>query len=308
MIVITCPGQGAQAPGMLAAWIEDPAQREALERMSEAAGIDLIEHGTRSDAETIRDTAIAQPLIVAAGILAWDALMDEPGRLERVGGVAGHSVGEITAAYAAGIFDAPTAMRFVSQRARLMADAAAEVTTGMSAVLGGTSEDVEAKLAQLELAPANYNGASQIVAAGRPADLERLAQDPPAGTRIVPLKVAGAFHTSFMAGAREQLAEQAEAFEARDPARRIWSNDGGRQITSGRAFRELLVQQIAQPVRWDLCMEAFREAGVTGLIELPPAGTLTGLAKRGLRGVPGIALASPAELGRARELLDAHAA
>ncbi|MDO5051702.1 MAG: ACP S-malonyltransferase [Pseudoclavibacter sp.] len=305
MIVVTCPGQGAQTPGMLDAWLSGGAERELIDRLSEAAGLDLARHGTVSDAETIRDTAVAQPLIVAAGILAWNALAADPARAERIGGVAGHSVGEITAAYAAGVFDAETAMRFVALRARLMALDAAERRSGMSAVLGGDPERVEARLAELGLFPANYNGPGQIVAAGEPEALERLAAEPAPGTRVVPLKVAGAFHTPFMSRAREALAEQAADFPVQDPVRTLWSNDAGRRIETGEEFRRLLVQQLARPVRWDRCMEAFAEAGASGLVELPPAGTLVGLAKRGLRGVPALALKSPEDLAPARELIDA---
>lgn len=313
MIVLTCPGQGAQKPGFLAPWIEDANHRAFLERLSDAAEVDLVEHGTNSDAETIRDTAIAQPLIVAAGMLTWNALTgadasgaeptgnDSP--IARIGGVAGHSVGEITAAYCAGIFDAETAIRFVATRARLMAADAAKTTTSMSAVVGGDQSEVEAALAALDLTPANYNGGGQIVAAGLPENLERLAAEPPARARVVPLQVAGAFHTPFMADARAALADRRSEFETADPARTIWSNRDGSAVTSGATFVDWMVEQIARPVRWDACMASFAEAGASGLIEVAPGGTLVGLAKRGLKGTPAVAITSPDHLERARELL-----
>lgn len=303
MIVVTCPGQGAQKPGFLAPWLEDEAHRATLEQLSVAAELDLVRHGTESDADTIRDTAVAQPLIVAAGIVAWNALAADPELAARIGGVAGHSVGEITAAYCAGIFDAVTAMSFVTTRARLMADDAAKVATSMSAVLGGDEAEVEQRLAELELTPANYNGGGQIVAAGLPENLERLAAEPPAKARVIPLQVAGAFHTPFMASAREALAAKRSSFPAADPQRTIWTNRDGAAVASGDEFVDAMIDQVARPVRWDRCMASFADAGVTGLIEVAPAGTLTGLAKRALRGTPGVAVNGPADLDPARELI-----
>lgn len=308
MIVLTCPGQGSQKPGFLAPWIEDPAHRAQLERLSAAADVDLVEHGTVSDAETIRDTAIAQPLIVAAGILTWDALSQRADAVANVGGIAGHSVGEITAAYAAGVFDAETAMRFVALRSRLMAADAAKVVTSMSAVVGGDEDAVVARLTELDLTPANFNGAGQIVAAGEPAALDALRAEPVAGSRVIPLKVAGAFHTRFMADAREALAARRGEFTASDPVRTLWSNHDGEQVTDGGEFVDLMVQQVAQPVRWDKCMASFEAAGVTGLIEVSPAGTLAGLAKRALKGTPTAAVTAPADLEGAIALLGAAAA
>lgn len=305
MIVLTCPGQGAQKPGFLAPWIDDPEHRALLEQLGTAAELDLVRHGTESDAETIRDTAIAQPLIVAAGILAWNALTAEPGVADRIGGVAGHSVGEITAAYCAGVFDAVTAISFVATRARLMADDAAKVRTSMSAVLGGDQAEVEHRLAALELTPANYNGGGQLVAAGLPEQLDLLAAEPPAKSRVVPLQVAGAFHTPFMATARDALAAKRSSFPAADPRRVIWTNRDGSAVESGGRFVDLMVDQVARPVRWDACMASFAAAGATGLVEVTPGGTLTGLAKRGLKGTPAVAITAPHDLEAARDLIAA---
>lgn len=281
MTVITFPGQGAQKPGLLAPWLEDETARDTLNRLSEAAEIDLITHGTESDAATIKDTAVAQPLIVAAGIISWDALVRAGAVLDQVA-VAGHSVGEITAAYAAGVFDADTAIRFVTRRARLMAADAAAVETGMAAVVGGDQDEVEARIIEAGAAPANFNGAGQIVAAGTPAALDELRANPPKGARVLPLKVAGAFHTSYMQDASDTLAQEADSFPANEPTLTLYSNESGQHTKHGEEYRELLVRQIANPVHWDRCMESFARDGHRTLIEMPPAGTLAGLAKRAL--------------------------
>ncbi|WP_066078772.1 ACP S-malonyltransferase [Pseudoclavibacter albus] len=293
MFVVTCPGQGSQKPGFLAPWVEDPARRAELERMSDAAGIDLILHGTESDEATIKDTAIAQPLIVAAGILSWNALREgQPELAAEVSGVAGHSVGEVTAAYVAGVFDADTALRFVRLRSTLMAEDASSTPSGMVAVLGGSEELVTARLNELGLEPANFNGGGQIVAAGGPSSLEALAAEPPQGSRVIALKVAGAFHTKYMAHAREQFSLHRAEFAASDPQLTLWANEDGSVYDNGDAFVDEMVRQLAQPVRWDACMASMLDAGVAGLIELSPAGALTGLAKRGMKGIPSLALTS----------------
>ncbi|SJM49250.1 ACP S-malonyltransferase [Gulosibacter sp. 10] len=303
MTVVTFPGQGSQKPGFLAPWLEDAESRRTLEHLSETGGIDLIRHGTESDADTIRDTAVAQPLIVAAGVLTWDALRARFGdRLDGVA-VAGHSVGEIAAAYAAGVFDAATAIRFVATRARLMAEDAAKTTTGMSAIIGGVEADIVERLGSLDLAPANFNGAGQIVAAGEPDALAELKADPPAGARVIPLKVAGAFHTRWMADAQAALAGVEEEFPVSAPVRPIHTNRDGSVVTSGELYRRYLVEQVNRPVHWDLCMTAFLEAEYAGLVEAAPAGTLAGLAKRGMKGVPAVAVNVPADLDAAGELL-----
>ncbi|MFK4729279.1 ACP S-malonyltransferase [Agromyces mediolanus] len=302
MIVVVCPGQGSQTPGFLTPWLEDPARAARLAELSAAAELDLAEHGTVSDADTIRDTKVAQPLIVAAGILTLEALF-EGGRASGVGGIAGHSVGEITAAAGSGVLDAAEAMRFVAARGRAMADAAAEVATGMSAVLGGDEQELLARLAELGLEPANYNGGGQIVVAGAIDALEQLKAEPPAGSRVIPLQVAGAFHTRYMRPAVDRLAEVAATLAPADPALPLWTNRDGSAVASGSEFVELLVGQVSSPVRWDLDMAAFAEAGVTGIIELAPAGALVGLAKRALKGVPTVAVKTPDDLAAAAELI-----
>lgn len=306
MIVVVCPGQGSQTPGFLAPWLDLPGNRERLEALSELAGTDLVAHGTTSDADTIRDTAVAQPLIVAAGLLTLASLF-AAGRRDRVRGTAGHSVGEITAAVAAGILSEDDAMRFVGERGRAMAAAAAAAETGMSAVIGADEAELRPLLSRLGLWPANFNGGGQIVVAGELAALQRLKDEPPAGARVIPLQVAGAFHTEYMAPAVERLKPVAAALDAHDPTMTIWTNSIGKPVPVGRTFVESLVSQVRNPVRWDKTMEAFAETGVTGIIEVSPAGALTGLAKRGLKGVPAVAIKTPDDLEAAYEMIDGNA-
>lgn len=301
VIVFACPGQGSQTPGFLNEWLELPGAREFLGEASEHAGVDLIQHGTVSDADTIRDTQIAQPLIVAASILAWRAL-GERGSLPSAG-VAGHSVGEFAAATAAEVLSAADALRLVGVRGRAMAEAATREDTGMAAVVGGVEADVLAKIEEHGLTPANRNGGGQIVAAGSRSGLAALAEDAPRGARVIPLQVAGAFHTDYMASAIPALQEAASGVVASDPVRPLWTNADGSLVESGDRFVELLVSQIASPVRWDACMGSFTDAGITGMIELTPAGALSGIAKRALKGVPTVAVKAPSDLEAAIALI-----
>ncbi len=301
MIIVACPGQGSQTPGFLNEWLELPGSREFLGEASERTGVDLIQHGTVSDADTIRDTAIAQPLIVAASLLAWRELAARTSLVDA--GVAGHSVGEFAAAAAAGVLVEGDALRLVGVRGRAMAEAATKAKTGMSAVVGGVESDVLAKIEAHGLTPANRNGGGQIVAAGALDALAALAEDAPRGARVIPLQVAGAFHTEYMSSAIPSLQEAANDIVAHDPARPLWTNSDGSRVESGARFLELLVSQVANPVRWDACMEGFQEAGITGLVELAPAGALTGIAKRALKGTPAVAVKTPADLDAAVALL-----
>ncbi|MDQ1128619.1 ACP S-malonyltransferase [Microbacterium sp. SORGH_AS_0888] len=301
MIIGVFPGQGSQSPGFLSPWLELPGARETVERYGDAAGVDLVAAGTEWDADAIRDTKVAQPLIVAASLLSWQALAERTGR--GFAGIAGHSVGEVAALVAAGVLGDEDGMRLVGIRGRAMADAAALTTTGMSAVVGGTEEDVLALLSELELTPANYNGGGQIVAAGSPEALAALAERAPRGARVIPLQVAGAFHTHYMSSAVQTLQDAADEIVPADPALTLWTNSDGTTVDSGESALRLLVGQVAAPVRWDLCMAGFAQAGATGLVEFAPAGTLTGLAKRGLRGVPAVAVKTPDDLDAAAALL-----
>ncbi len=306
VIVVVCPGQGSQTPGFLSPWLELEGVADSIAAYSESAGVDLAQHGTVSDADTIRDTRIAQPLIVAASLIAANALTSRAGR--RADGVAGHSVGEIAALVSSGVIDAETGMRLVGIRGRAMADAAAQTPTGMSAVLGGDEETILTRLTELGLSPANYNGGGQLVVAGELAGLDALASEPVKGTRVIPLQVAGAFHTSYMESAVEALRDAVSTVTPADPEITLWTNRDGSVVSDGAQALSYLVDQVSSPVRWDLCMASFADQGITGMIELAPAGALTGLAKRGLRGVPTVAVKTPEDLDAAVALLNGEAA
>lgn len=305
MLAIVCPGQGSQTPGFLTDWLEVDGVRDHLTALGDITGRDLLAHGTTSDEETIKDTAVAQPLIVAAGLVSARALFGDS--LPTGAILAGHSVGEITASALAGALSETDALTFVRERANAMAQAAATTPTGMAAVLGGDPEEVLAKLSELGLTPANANGGGQTVAAGTLEQLEALVANPPAKARVIPLKVAGAFHTSHMQPAVGVLQELSSSLSPQNPQLTLLSNFDGAPVTDGAANLASLVAQVSRPVRWDLCMETLAAQGVTGVLELAPAGTLVGLARRGLKGVKTLALKSPAELDAAREFIAEHA-
>ena len=299
MLAIIAPGQGSQTPGMLSPWIEDPAQRELLSTWSESIGLDLIHLGTTADADEIKDTANAQPLIVAAGLLSAHAL-NLSGKFSYA---AGHSVGEITAASIAGSLSALDAIKLVRARGIEMAKAAATTPAGMSAVLGGDREVVLKAISDLGLVAANDNGGGQIVAAG---SLDALAQLAPEGARVRSLAVAGAFHTSYMQPAVEPLRALAQSLSPTEPTVPVISNRDGEEVSEGREILNRIVNQIANPVRWDLCMQRLATLGVTGVIEVAPAGTLVGLIKRAVPTIEQFALKSPADIDAAREFAAAH--
>ncbi|GAA1179000.1 acyltransferase domain-containing protein [Nesterenkonia xinjiangensis] len=312
MLAIVCPGQGSQTSGFLAPWLEEADSRETLQAWSEVAGTDLLHHGTESDEETIRDTAVAQPLIVAASLLAARALGLAPGM--RPGDadaaqlmLAGHSVGEVPAAALAGVLTEEQALTLIRVRAQGMAEAAAAESTSMAAVIGGVEDEVRESITSHGLTPANANGPGQIVAAGTAERIAALEAAPPARARVIPLKVAGAFHTEHMAPAQQALRDAVADFEVADPEVRLLSNRDGQAVASGAEVLDRLVDQVTRPVRWDLCMESMKAAGVTGVLELLPGGTLTGLAKRGLKGVASLAVKSPSDLDSAREFIRDHA-
>ena len=309
MLFLAAPGQGAQTPGFLSGWLELPGFAERLAGWSDLAGCDLIRAGTIADADEIRDTAVAQPLLVAAAIAtALDEVVTGAHPVSRQSvGVAGHSVGELAAGVLAEVITPADAMRLIGVRARGMAAAAAAEQTGMTAVLGGDEDAVLAAIEAHGLTAANVNAAGQIVAAGTLAQLAAFAADPPAGSRLRPLSVAGAFHTHHMAPAVDALATAAADLQARDPVRPLLSNRDGAVVKSGPDWLDRIINQVSAPVRWDLCMQTMESLGVTALIELPPAGTLTGLAKRALRGVQLVALKTPDDLDAARALLAEHA-
>jgi [acyl-carrier-protein] S-malonyltransferase len=303
VLAIVAPGQGAQTPGFLTPWLSEPTFATRLNWLSAVSGLDL----THYDAETIRDTAVAQPLLVAAGLLAALELFPHPADAFSLMGVAaGHSVGEITAAAGVGVLSAEQAMVFVRERGRAMAAASAATPTSMTAVIGGVPEEVLAALEEHGLTAANHNGSGQIVAAGTVEQLAALAAAPPARARLIPLSVAGAFHTVHMQPAVRHLAELAGAISTHDPRSRLLSNADGQVVHDGRDVLRRLVGQVASPVRWDLCMAAMADLGVTGLLEMPPAGTLTGIAKRNLKGVELFALNTPDQVEGAMEFVRKH--
>jgi [acyl-carrier-protein] S-malonyltransferase len=308
MLAIVAPGQGAQTPGFLAPWLELPGFADRLAAWSDLAGCDLIRAGTLADADEIRDTAVAQPLLVAAAIATAEALTGDPVPIKGLTAViAGHSVGELAAGAIAGTITAEDAMRLVRVRAAGMAAAAAAEQTGMTAVLGGTEAEVLAAIEAHGLTPANVNADGQIVAAGTLSQLAAFAADPPARARLRPLSVAGAFHTTHMGSAVDALAAAAAQVPAADPGLPLLSNLDGAVVGSGSDWLERIIGQVSAPVRWDQCMQSMARLGVTAMIELPPAGTLTGLARRALAGVQLLGLKTPDDLAAATAMLAEHA-
>jgi [acyl-carrier-protein] S-malonyltransferase len=301
VLAIIAPGQGSQTPGMLNSWIQDPSLKALLVSWSEAIGLDLLHLGTVADAEEIKDTANAQPLIVAASLLGAHAL-----GIKKFAVTSGHSVGEIAAAALSGAITEGDALTLVRARGLEMAKAAASSQSGMSAILGGDRAAVLAAITSLNLVAANDNGAGQIVAAGDLQALSSLNENPPAGSRVRALAVAGAFHTQFMQPAVEPLRTLASAIATHQVVIEVISNKDGLVVTADTEVLSRIINQIANPVRWDLCMETLKSLGVTGVIELPPAGTLVGLLKRAVPEIETIALRSAADVEAAREFAGRH--
>jgi len=302
VIALLAPGQGSQTEGMLSPWLELPGARDQMTLWSKASGLDLVRLGTTASTEEITDTAVTQPLVVATTLLAHQELIRRGLLADADLVLAGHSVGEIAAYAIAGVMAADDAVALAATRGAEMAKACAIEPTGMSAVLGGDEAEVLSRLEQLELFPANRNAPGQIVAAGPLAALEKLAEDPPAKARVRALGVAGAFHTKYMAPALDGYAAAAAAVVTAEPTATLLSNRDGKPVASAAAAMDTLVAQLTQPVRWDLCTETLREHNVTAIVEFPPAGTLTGIAKRELRGVTARAVNSPADLDELADL------
>lgn len=294
MISLLAPGQGSQTPGMLAEWLELPGAAEQIAAWSEISGLDLATLGTTATAEEITDTAVTQPLVVATTLLAFAELAKRGLPAKTV--VAGHSVGEIAAYAIAGVISPDDAVMLAAVRGAEMAKACAAEPTGMSAVLGGEEAEVLARLEALELIAANRNAAGQIVAAGALAALEKLAEDPPEKARVRQLATAGAFHTHYMASAMDGYAAAAAQVVASDPTTTLLSNVDGKPVASAADAMGKLVAQMTRPVRWDLCTKTMGELNTSAIVEFPPAGTLTGIAKRELRGVATHAVKTPADL------------
>lgn len=304
MLAVLAPGQGSQKPGFLAPWLDLAGTEARLRSWSALAGVDLVHLGVDASEDEIRDTARTQPLLVSAALIAAAHLgTNEPGGQHVV---AGHSVGEISAAAIAGVLSPETAITLAAVRGRAMAAACALEPTGMSAVLGGDEDQVLAAIAAHGVHPANRNGAGQIVIAGSLTALEAFKADPPPSTRVMPLKVAGAFHTPYMAPAEQALAAVAADITASTPNQILLSNLDGTAITDGPTLLARLVGQVTAPVRWDLCQRTLADLGVTGIIELPPAGTLAGLAKRTLKGTEIVTVNTPDDLKAAKDLIARH--
>ncbi len=302
MIALLAPGQGSQTEGMLSPWLELPGAADRLSSWATASGLDLARLGTTASAEEITDTAIAQPLIVAATLLAYQELTTRGLLADKQVVVAGHSVGEIAAYAIAGVLSADDAVALAATRGAEMAKACATEPTGMSAVLGGDETAVLARLEELDLVAANRNAAGQIVAAGRLSALDKLAEDPPEKARVRALGVAGAFHTEFMASALDGYSAAAQHIATAEPTSTLLSNRDGQPVSSAADAMEKLVAQLTRPVRWDLCSETLRQRSVTAIVEFPPAGALSGIAKRELRGTPTHAVKTPADLDGLGEL------
>ncbi|MCV7177907.1 ACP S-malonyltransferase [Mycolicibacterium sphagni] len=318
MIAVLAPGQGSQTPGMLTDWLELPGAADQISIWSDIAGLDLARLGTTATADEITDTAVTQPLVVAATLLANAELVKRglSGGQERSDSgsiwagrktvVAGHSVGEIAAYAIAGVISPDDAVKLAAVRGAEMAKACAIEPTGMSAILGGDEAEVLARLDALDLIPANRNAAGQIVAAGAVAALEKLAEDPPAKARVRQLATAGAFHTHYMASALDGYAAAAAEVAIAEPTTTLLSNADGQPVASAQDAMEKLVAQLTRPVRWDLCTESMRQlfenAEGSAIVEFPPAGTLAGIAKRELRGVATHAVKTPADLDGLTEL------
>jgi malonyl CoA-acyl carrier protein transacylase len=313
VLAVLAPGQGAQKPGMLTDWLDLPGAESFFRWAGAIADADLLTLGTTGDAEAIKDTAVTQPLVVAMSLFVARELGGLPGPVSHTPHagrdvvITGHSVGELTAAALAGVLSVEAAIALTAVRGRAMAAACAQTPTGMSAVLGGEPDEVLAAIDKHGLTPANMNGAGQIVAAGSLDGLEALKADPPAKARIMPLSVAGAFHTEHMAPARTELEGLVGGLTPADPSRLLLSNADGSAVSTGAETLARLVSQVTSPVRFDACLATMRELGVTAVLELPPAGALAGLAKREWKGagIEILALTSPADLDRARELIGA---
>ena len=303
MIALTCPGQGAQTPGFLGPWLEIESFKTEIDKYSLILDMDLIHFGTKAEADQIKDTRIAQPLIVAASMASHAVLIKALGEDAKIAGVAGHSVGEIAAAKIAGVLDTEAALNLVKTRGEQMAQAASLEESSMAAVVGGEQDSVLEHLSKLGLFAANYNGKGQIVAAGSSSKISELIETPPAGSRVVGLAVAGAFHTSFMETAKVTLTSLASSIRCENPKLLIWSNSDGSRVDSGDKFLELLINQVSKPVRWDKTMESMVSTGVSAAIELLPGGTLTGIAKRAMPGVNTLALKSPEDIEKAVALV-----
>ncbi len=305
MLSIVTPGQGSQTSGMYSTWITDTANKDLIAKYSELIDLDLFHYGTSASQTEITATNIAQPLLTALAFMSF-------GKLEVNSNsniiYSGHSVGEFSAASLAGFYSDKTAMKLVNVRGKAMAEAAASNNaTGMSAVLGGDKAEVIRHIEQFDLVPANVNSNGQIVASGLLTNLEKLSENPPTSTKVRKLEVAGAFHSQFMKSAESELEKEFAQVEVTDSNSSFISNKDGQIVKDSSELKNRLITQITSPVRWDLCQVKMIELGVTGMLELAPAGVLTGIAKREMPGVELFAVKSPEDIPGAQAFIDKHA-
>lgn len=299
------PGQGSQTSGMYSSWITDAANKELIANYSELIDLDLLNYGTSASQAEITATNIAQPLLTALTFMSFGKLEVN---LNTNIIYSGHSVGEFSAASLAGFYSDETAMKLVNVRGKAMAEAAASNNaTGMSAVLGGDKAEVIKHIEQFDLVPANVNSNGQIVASGLLTNLEKLSENPPASTKVRKLEVAGAFHSQFMKTAESELEKEFAQLEVNKSSSIFISNKDGQIVKDSSELKSRLITQITSPVRWDLCQAKMIELGVTGMLELAPAGVLTGIAKREMPGVELFAIKSPEDIPGAQAFIDKHA-
>jgi [acyl-carrier-protein] S-malonyltransferase len=299
------PGQGSQTSGMYSPWITDQTNNEIVKKYSDLIDLDLFHYGTVASQPEITATNIAQPLLTALAFMSFNRLNIKSN--ENII-YSGHSVGEFSAACLAGFYSDETAMKLVSVRGKAMAEAAASNSaTGMSAVLGGDKAEIIKHIEQFDLVPANVNSSGQIVASGLLTNLEKLSANPPASTKVRKLDVAGAFHSQFMKSAESELEDEFAQVELTKPTCSFISNKDGQTITESTQLKSRLISQITSPVRWDLCQAKMVELGVTGMLELAPAGVLTGIAKREMPGVELFAIKSPEDIDTAQAFINKHA-
>ena len=306
MISFTFPGQGSQKPAMGDAWTDHPSW-ELVEEASAAAGRDLAHLLLRADAEELKATRNAQLSTFVVSLIVLDAV-------ERLGVepsvVAGHSLGEYTALVASGALAFEDGVRLVAERGEAMQEAADAREGTMAAVLGLDDDLVEMACARIDgdVWVANYNAPGQVVIAGSPdgVDGASAAAKDLGAKRILSMAVSGAFHTPFMAPARDRLRAAVASVDLRAPDLPVYANVDARPHTAGDEWAGLLGAQLCSPVRWRQTLHRLEEAGVTTFVELGPGAVLTGMAKRTVTGARTLSVSTPTELDKLIETLAVH--
>ena len=306
MLAVVAPGQGSQSVGMLSPWVTDSKDKELVDSWSSLISVDLLKLGQSGNSEEIKSTDNAQLLIFITSILS-SLNLDLKNAKDQSIIFAGHSVGEFAAYSIAGTFEVDQALKIVARRGQSMLAATnAFSKTGMSAVLGGNNDEVISYLREFNLIPANINSNGQIIAAGTLENLDRLANTPPAGTRVRPLEVSAAFHTKYMEPAISRFKEIFRDLNTNSPSQIILSNKNGEELNKSTDIIENLINQVISPVRWDLCQAKMVELGVTGMLELAPGGTLCGIAKKEIPSVETFAIKSPEDIQSANDFIRKH--